>query len=203
VDVSAGGGYLSERAGISRLPRAQFSCDASLAFLRSGSDGRRCVAGSETLPFSPGAFDAAACLAALHHAEDPVAICRELLRVVSRGGRAALGDVAEGSPASRYLNGFVDRHTEAGHHGRFYSLRTLGDFFASAGGCGLRAEQAELRWVLPTRADAVDFFRCLFGLLPSATDAEIDRALGELGAAEDGGAFRVPWTMHFVSASRA
>jgi SAM-dependent methyltransferase len=202
ADVSAGGGYLSERARGLGLPGARFSCDGSLPFLLSG--GRAlgaCVARAEDLPFRERAVDAVACLAALHHSEDPRHACGELLRVARPGGRAALGDVAAESEAARFLNGFVDRHTEAGHRGRFYSLDRLTDFFVSSGGRDPRAEAVRLRWVLPSRADAVAFFRDLFGLVPKTSDDAIGAAIDELGGGGESDAFQIPWTMQFVSAA--
>jgi SAM-dependent methyltransferase len=204
LDVSAGGGYLSDRARARGLPPARFVCDGSLPFLRSGGTSSGvCVAAADRLPFPAGGFGAVSCLAALHHAEDPRAAGRELLRVTSAGGRAALGDVAQGSEASRFLNGFVDRHTESGHHGRFYSLEDFAEFLSGDGARDRRAETVSLRWMLPTRRDAVVFFRDLFGLIPSTTDAEIEEALNALEAADGPDGFRIPWTMQFVSVSRA
>ncbi|MGH9367967.1 MAG: methyltransferase domain-containing protein [Thermoanaerobaculia bacterium] len=203
LDVFSGGGYLSERAASQGLPPARFSCDGSLQFLHFSEHGRSsCVASAGALPFPDGRFDAVACLAALHHAEDPRAVCRELLRVATPGGHAALGDVAEGSRASRFLNGFVDGQTEAGHRGRFYGLETLAGFFEAAGGETIHSERAELVWVLPSAADAVLFCRDLFGLVPSTCDGEIEAALAELGAPPAQAPFRIPWTMHYVSAAR-
>lgn len=203
LDTCAGGGYLSQRARSQGLPPAQFACDGSLQFLRS-SDRLQpaCVASAEALCFPDRSFDAAACLAALHHAEDPQSVCRELLRVTRPGGRAALGDVAQGSAASRFLNGFVDRHAENGHHGRFYALETLAGFFSSAGGREIERERAEIAWRLASAKDALLFCRDLFGLEPSTCDPEIREALFELGAAPEGGRFRIPWSMHYVSARR-
>jgi SAM-dependent methyltransferase len=204
LDVSAGGGYLSERARAQGFPPARFSCDGSLAFLRSGGEyAAGCVAAAEALPFPDGRFAAAASLAALHHSEDPRAACRELLRVTSRGGRAALGDAAADSETARFLNSFVDRHTTSGHHGRFHSPEALAGFFEAAGGRGARAERVRLFWRLPSRADAVVFFRSLFGLVPETTDGEIDESFEQLRAVPDSGAFSIPWTMNYVSASPA
>jgi SAM-dependent methyltransferase len=203
LDVSAGGGYLSERAVAQGLPPARVSCDESLPFLRSGTHpGRVGAASARELPFADGRFDGVACLAALHHAEDPEAVFRELLRVTAPGGRAALGDVAEDSEAARFLNGFVDRHTEAGHHGRFYPLRTLVAFLRRAGGTAVRAESVRLRWTFDSGGDATLFCRELFGLEPSTTDDEIRGALDDLGATGDADSFRIPWTMQHVSAAR-
>ena len=203
LDVQAGGGYLSDRALTLGLPPASASCDASLPFLlSSGGAFRSCVCEPEGLPFRRGAFDAVACLAALHHAADPTALCRELLRVAVPGGRAALGDAARGSRAAAYLNGFVDRHTAAGHCGRFYSPEELRRFFVLAGGKNPRVERVEISWTLPSASDAVLFFRSLFGLEPSATDREIEAELGGLGAAATPAGFRIPWTMHYASAAR-
>jgi SAM-dependent methyltransferase len=204
LDVSAGGGYLSERAVAQGLPPARVSCDESLPFLRSGTHpGRVGAASGADLPFADGRFDGVACLAALHHAEDPEAVFREILRVTAPGGRAALGDVAEDSEAARFLNGFVDRHTAPGHHGRFYPLRTLVGFLRRAGGTSIHAESVRLSWTFDSSDDATLFCRDLFGLEPSTTDAEIRRALDDLGAAGGACGFRIPWTMQHVSAARA
>ncbi len=203
LDVHAGGGYLSDRARARGLPPAKVACDGSLQFLHSsGHPISSCVSIAEALPFPDRTFDAVACLAALHHADDPRAVCRELLRVTTPGGRAAVGDVAEDSPAARFLNGFVDRHTKSGHRGRFYSLEALESFLADAGGRNLRAERANLFWTLPSKNDAVLFCRSLFGLEASTTDADIETALAELGAGPEPAGFRIPWTMHDASAAR-
>ena len=205
LDVFTGGGYLSERALALGLPAARFVCDGSIPFLRSSEHDRpACLAKGEALPFTDAAFDAAACLAALHHSNDPESVCRELLRVTAPGGRAALGDAAADSRAARFLNSFVDRHTESGHRGSFYSLEDLSGFFQAAGGRDLRCQRTDLDWVLPSALQAASFCRDLFGLLPTASDGEILEALRvELGAGPAPGLFRIPWTMHYVSARRA
>jgi len=203
LDACAGGAYLSERAMAQGLPPARVSCDESLPFLRSSDRlDRACMASAEALYFPDQSFDAAACLAALHHAEDPRSVCRELSRVTRPGGRAALGDVALGSPAARFLNGFVDRHTENGHRGRFYSLEALADFFAAAGGREIEYQRAEIAWRFASAKDAILFCRDLFGLEPATSDAEVREALFELGAEPEGEGFRIPWSMHYVSATR-
>ncbi|MEX0879880.1 MAG: class I SAM-dependent methyltransferase [Thermoanaerobaculia bacterium] len=117
LDVGAGGGFLAARAPEGSVP---VGCDESAAFVSEATGyALRAVADYTRLPFSDGTFDAAACLAVLHHAEDPARVIAEMIRVTRRGGRAGVGDVAAGAKASRFLNGFVNAHTETGHAGRF------------------------------------------------------------------------------------
>ena len=119
------------------------------------------------------------------------------------------GDVALANATLKLLHargpvdrGFVDRHTAAGHHGRFYSPEELEAFFVLAGGKDPRVESVEICWTLPSARDAVLFFRSLFGLEPSATDREIETQLDGLGASATPAGFRIPWTMHYASAAR-
>jgi SAM-dependent methyltransferase len=203
LDVAAGGGYLAERARAEGIARRSIACDASLSFLLGASAYQaRSVSQYAALPFADATFAGAGCLAALHHAEEPERIFAELLRVVAPGGRAAVGDVAAESPPARFLNDFVDGHTETGHRGRFHSAEALGSAFAAAGGNAVRSQCLELCWRFDSRADAVAFSRELFGLRPDTSDEEIESALDELGLEDRGGKASLPWRMAFVSAGR-
>jgi len=200
LDVGAGGGFLATRAADRRT--VPVGCDASPVFL---SDARayalRTVADYERLPFPGRAFDAAGCLAVLHHAEAPGRVIAEMLRVTVPGGRIAVGDAAADSRAARFLNAFVDAHTDEGHAGRFYRGETLAGFLGEAGGRRVRAETVEISWRFASSSDARAFCRELFGLRPDTRDADLDAALAALGLEEWRGAWRIPWDMVFASAA--
>lgn len=203
LDLAAGGGYLAERARAEGVDRPAVACDASLPFLLESSRYRgRCVSQYESLPFADRSFAAVGCLAALHHADDPAAIAAEMLRVARPRGRAAVGDVAPGSAPAKFLNDFVDRHTDTGHHGRFTPPERLRKAFAAAGGRDARAEVVDLAWRFPSRSAALEFCRELFGLRPATADEDIGSALDGLGLAETDSGAHLPWKMVFVSAQR-
>jgi hypothetical protein len=67
----------------------------------------------------------------------------------------------------------------------------------------IHAESVRLLWTFDSPDDAALFCRDLFGLAPSTADAEMRRALDDLGATGGAGGFRTPWTMQHVSAARA
>ncbi|HEY1252352.1 MAG TPA: class I SAM-dependent methyltransferase [Thermoanaerobaculia bacterium] len=202
LDVGAGGGFLAERAAAAGRAGEPIACDASAVFLSEARGYALRIAGDyERLPFPDGAFRAAGCLAVLHHAEAPERVVSEMLRVTGPGGRIAVGDAAAGSRAARFLNAFVDAHTEQGHAGRFYDEGTLAGFVEGAGGRGVRAEAIEISWRFASGIDARAFCRELFGLQPDTRDADLHAALSELGLEESKGGWRVPWDMVFVSAA--
>jgi ubiquinone/menaquinone biosynthesis C-methylase UbiE len=203
LDLGAGGGFLAERAAMQGHAGPAVGCDESMAFLAGASAyAVRTIASFRRLPYPDGAFAAAASLAAMHHAEEPERVLSEMLRVTSPGGRIAVGDVAVGSSAARFLNGFLDRHTTSGHAGRFYEAEVWAGMLTRAGGRGARAETVELHWNFCRPEDARAFCRELFGLVPETIDAEIDASLTELGLSGDAGRWRLPWRMVFASAER-
>jgi SAM-dependent methyltransferase len=200
LDVGAGGGFL---AGEARLDAATaVGCDESAVFLGEASEyALRTLVDYRALPFAPDCFDAAASLAALHHADEPRAVLGEMLRVVRPGGRVAIGDVAAGSAAAGFLNGFVHAHTDMGHRGRFYSSSEWIGFLASAGGRETRGAAETLHWRFGSSEDAAAFCRELFGLRDDTSEDVLARALATLGLRGTGGDWVLPWDMVFASAA--
>lgn len=202
LDVGAGGGFLGDRAALAGPRRVACGCDESAAFLAEATSYRlRLATAYERLPFADGAFEAAACLAALHHVEAPERVLAEMLRVTAPGGRIAVGDVTAGSRTARFLNEFVDAHTDTGHAGRFFEAEALAGLLRAAGGRDVRGAAEEIQWSFASRGDAHLFCRELFGLSADADDIDLGGALGYLGLAETGGRWVLPWAMVFVSAA--
>jgi SAM-dependent methyltransferase len=201
LDLAAGGGYLAERARAGNVGGPTVACDESFSFLAESQVYQmRTVGFFEGLPFASGSFAGAGCLAALHHEEEPHVLVREMIRVTAPGSRLAVGDVAAGSPAASFLNGFVDRHTETGHVGRFYSAKSLADFFRSAGGHAIRSEEVDLAWRFQSAGDAEEFCRELFGLNAATSSGDLRSGLESLGLRRMGNDYGIPWRMVFASA---
>ena len=202
LDVGAGGGFLAARASAAGLQTSPVGCDASPVFLFEARGYRlRTTVDYEWLPFPDGAFEAAGCLAVMHHAEAPERVIAEMLRVTAGGRRVAVGDVAAGSPAARFLNEFVDAHTPQGHAGRFSDAAGAARLMEKAGGRRIRSAQVALSWRFAKRLDARAFCRELFGLLEDTPEADLDAALGALGLTESDGGYRLPWDMVYSSAA--
>ena len=94
VDVGCGTGrytiLLNERTGrpvVGLDPAAGMLEAAGRRAAETGADLRLVRGRVERLPFRDGAFDAATLLLVVHHVEDLPAMARELLRVLSPGGR--------------------------------------------------------------------------------------------------------------------
>jgi ubiquinone/menaquinone biosynthesis C-methylase UbiE len=71
---------------------------------------------AESLPYRDGSLDAATCRLAAHHFRDVAAFCREVARVLKRGGRALLIDVVvpEDEAAAGYIND-IELHRDHSH----------------------------------------------------------------------------------------
>lgn len=204
LDVGAGGGFLADCARAGQAGRVAFGCDESVTFLEEASSyALRVAAEYEHLPFENGGFSAAGCLAVLHHAARPDRIAAEMLRVTMPGGRAAIGDVLAGSLAARFLNEFVDEHTDQGHAGRYFQADALAACLRAAGGRDVRGAAEPVRWRFVRRDDAQSFCRELFGLRPDTGLGELEDALDALGLHEAQGEWLLPWDMVFASAVAA
>lgn len=178
VDAPAGGGYLA-----GWLPPGVRYVAVETAppfFARCPEDAhrRRVLCPLSKLALPDASADVATSLAGLHHEPDVDAVLAELVRVLRPGGRLAVADVQLESPPARFLNGFVDAHSQLGHDGAFFD-ETLADRLCEAGLHDVTLSPVPLRWRFPDASSMIAFLRLLFGV-DRATDAEIGAAIEEL-----------------------
>jgi ubiquinone/menaquinone biosynthesis C-methylase UbiE len=95
------------------------------------------------MPFSAGAFDAAACGFALHHMQNTSRILAELARVVRTGGRVAIRDIIVPEGASPEANTRIEKARDPSHT-QCLSVGELRKLFAAAG-LRVRKEESSAR----------------------------------------------------------
>ncbi len=123
VDLQAAGGYLADGAVtcICVGPTAELS-------RRIRPVHRICedpLDNPLTLPAQ--SVDTVLGLVALHHSPSHARNITEAYRILKPGGWLVVCEVLEHSKMARWLNGFVNRHNPAGHHGTFVRTGRIAD----------------------------------------------------------------------------
>jgi hypothetical protein len=145
-------------------------------------------------------FDAVISIAGIHHLTDQeqfefIAATRKALRA---GGWLLMVEVTADSPTSRFLDGFVGRHTPTGHVGNY-----LTDDFARlvklAGYQKIRRETVVHEWVFRDKEHIYTWMTKFFGFSVPKKDLIVQVA-GILGINKRKEFLTVNWPLDFVSA---
>jgi SAM-dependent methyltransferase len=194
-DLPSGGGYLAAHLppGISYV-----GVDPSDDFIEACPAGlERIKADLTAVPLGDGSVDYIVSLAALHHEPDLPAVFGEMRRLLKRGGRAVIADVAVNTRPALFLNGFVDANNPMGHDGHFLDHLTA-DLIGAAGFDIVDDRLIDVPWQFEARDQAGAFCRQLFWM-PSLTAETVadamDREIGE-DLAED--SVRVRWILRRI-----
>jgi SAM-dependent methyltransferase len=102
--------------------------DSAEVFLEEGARFDRVLCDMHHLPFKPDSFDAVVATATLHHSHDPVALLREVKRVLKPQGLMLAANEPLYVPWRE-----VTEEERKGAHERSYSLRTWLRFFRESG----------------------------------------------------------------------
>ena len=136
LDVGCGTGAASRQAA--RIGATVVGVDLSPKMIREAVERARGlsnvefeIADVEHLPFANGKFTAVLCSNAFHHYPDPSRAVAEMVRVLTPGGRLAIGDATSDLRAARIADRFL-RWFEPGHV-RLYRSVELGAFVRGAG----------------------------------------------------------------------
>ena len=149
LDVGCGTGRAVRRAGASAA--SAIGLDLSEGMIRqaraTAGGGFSCsyvVGSSQELPFRSGRFDAVLCTTSLHHYSDPLRALAEMARVLSDGGRIAIGDGCADALSVRTIDRLlrlVDRSQAS-----FRSSLSLLELLREVG-----FEEIQLHWIVRRR----------------------------------------------------
>ncbi|NJN70567.1 MAG: methyltransferase domain-containing protein [Nitrospira sp.] len=145
-------------------------------------------------------FDVVISIAGIHHLtdQDQFQFIAATQQVLKAGGRLLMVEVTVDSPTSRFLDGFVGRHTPTGHVGNY-----LKDDFVQqvelAGYQKIRRETIIHEWVFRNKEHIHTWMTKFFGFSVPKNDL-ITQVDGILGINEREDFLTVNWPLDFVSA---
>src|SRR5262249_1011998 len=198
-DFPSGGGYLGRY--VSRAVQLNLLETSQVFYnlcLRNGF-GRAVLTTENCIPFPDGHFDKILSLAGIHHNSNQPRFFEECLRSLKPGGCLCIGDVHKTSRIARFLNDFVNEHTEDGHAGEFLGEHTLTEI-ANA---GLRLDQSRMisyPWMFGSTEEMVQFCTKLFGLGRASAATVLDGLRSHVGFETDENRVLMNWELYFVRA---
>lgn len=194
-DLPSGGGYLA-----AHLPPdiGYVGVDPSDDFIEACPAGlERIKADLTAVSLGDSSVDYIVSLAALHHEPDLPGVFGEMRRLLKRGGRAVIADVAVNTRPALFLNGFVDANNPMGHDGHFLDHRTA-DLIEAAGFEIVDDRLIDVPWQFEARDQAGAFCRQLFWMPSLAVDAVADAMDREIGFEPRGARLELHWVLRRV-----
>jgi SAM-dependent methyltransferase len=203
-DAPAGGGYLAEGLIEASPSGVSVICVEPSPIFAKGIDPSfpSVVGRLDGLPLASMSVDHVASLAGLHHIVDKSPILAEMARIVRPGGRVAVADVQAGTPVADFLNDTVDRLTDTGHKGLFFSPGELAALMIDANLADVRERHLSFPWTFDGLATLIEYCRLLFGLVKADVgDVEVElRRYFTID--EQGGGTRLPWSLVYAVGTR-
>lgn len=203
-DVSAGTGYLSDGINDHLQGQVSITCvENSQAFVELLKPKYRTVKSSLTgIDVADCSFDRVGTLAGVHHQQDKVAFYQEAHRILRPGGRLVIGDVLEGSPPARFLNGPVDIYSDIGHDGMFLREREISADLKQAGFGDMQETVEHYTWRFPDEQTLIVYCKNLFRMT-KATLQQVSSAISEhLKVTHDTNGCYLHWQLLFVTADK-
>lgn len=202
IDAPAGGGYVAPLLPEGVRYIAVEQVDAFYDHCPADGLCSRMMGAMTDIELPDGCADAVMSLAGLHHEPDVDKVIAEFARLLKPGGRLGIADAAIGSPPDRFLNGFVNEHSSAGHDGIFFDA-TLAQRLSDAGLVNTATEHEPLRWQFPDISVMVHFVRGLFGI-DQATDKEILAGVEDILGTETpaSGGIAMRWELLVVTGNK-
>ncbi len=145
-------------------------------------------------------FDAVISIAGIHHLTDQeqfefIVATRKTLRV---GGRLLMVEVTTDSPTSRFLDGFVGKHTPTGHVGN-YLKEDFTQIVKQAGYQQIRRKTVIHEWMFRDKEHLYAWMTKFFGVSAPKQDL-IAQVEGILGINKRKECLTVNWPLDFVGA---
>lgn len=203
-DAPAGGGYLAQGL-VERCADTKVICvEPSKVFSSAIPGGFQVInLPLDEMRLATGLCTAVGSLAGLHHLTDRTGVFREWRRILGPRGRLAVADVATGTGAAEFLNGFVDRYVPGGHKGMFFTPGDLSELMSLNGFTDVHERRAAVPWHFDSERSLVDFCRQLFGV-QRAPQQDLLKVLVEcvgISSAE-GGSILLNWELQFAHGLR-
>lgn len=191
-DMPSGGGYLA--AYLSGGLRYLGIDPAPDFFVGWPEHLERLNAEIVKVPLADQSVDYIVSLAGLHHEPSLPAVFAEMHRLLRRGGRAVIADVAVDTAPARFLNGFVAENNPMGHEGRFLD-DNMPAFLQGAGFDIADDRLIEVPWTFESLDEAGEFCRLLFGIFDLDAAAVTEGMAREIGFDQQG---RLKWVLRRI-----
>ena len=197
LDIPAGGGYI----------QPYLAADCQLDSLDpcqhfKGINGASCI-DLKQMALRTDHYDAAVCLAALHHIHNKQAFINALLAALHNEGNLLLADVAAGSGEAAFLDEFAGRYNQTGHQGEYLAADQPPDYLHNSENMQLLAyELRDCHWRFADQPQMLHFCRLLFGLV-QCSDRELMAALQQyIGVVSVAGEWILQWRLLYVQARK-
>ena len=156
---------------------------------------------SEKIPLKDKSVDVVVTLANLHHIPNKENIFKEFARILKKGGRLVIGDVADRTNVQKYFDGPVDQFCSTGHKHKYLDKKWAKDLCAKS---RLRLHSFSIMdtpWVFEDEEQAKWFLKTIHDATCTPEKC-LKEAKDYLGHGQKKGKFFLKWKLFYLIAQK-
>ncbi|MFC1663569.1 class I SAM-dependent methyltransferase [Patescibacteria group bacterium] len=156
---------------------------------------------SEIIPLEDNSVDAVVTLANIHHIPNKENIFKEFSRILRKGGRLIISDVADKTQVQRYFDGPIDKFCSTGHKHKFLNKSQAKELCFKSGLTVQDWKIEDVPWEFYNEEDAKKFLHTIHDITCSP-EQFIKKAKEYLGYFHQNGKFLLNWKLFYLIATK-